>query len=140
MRGGDVESALAAALDGHYFEDLAVGTTGVYSRTVTESDIAPFCGISGGANPLRLDREGAAGARFGGAIARGMPSASFISTVLGAELPGPGGDLRRPELPFPRAGARRRHDGRPRHRHRTGARPPPARPGWRRPAGSTARR
>lgn len=90
MRGGDVESASAAELDGHYFEDLAVGMTDVYSRTVTESDIAPFCGISGGANPLRLEQEDAAGARFGGTIARGMPSASFISTVLGAELPGPG--------------------------------------------------
>ena len=91
LRCGDVESALAAELDGHYFEDLAVGTTGVYSRTVTESDIAPFCGISGGANPLRLEREdAAAGARFGGTIAHGMLSASFISTVLGAELPDPG--------------------------------------------------
>lgn len=86
----DIESALAAELDGRYFEDPAVGTAGVYSRIVTESDIALFCGISGDTEPLRLDREDAAGARFGGPIAHGMLSASFISTVLGAEFPGPG--------------------------------------------------
>ena len=90
MRGDDIESALAAELDGHYFEDLAVGMTDVYSRTVTESDVVPFCGISGGTNPLRLEREYAARARFGGTIAHGMLSASLISTVLDAELPGPG--------------------------------------------------
>lgn len=90
MRDDDIESALAAELDGHYFEDPAVGMTGVYSRTVTESDIVLFCGISGDTEPLRLNRECAARARFGGAIAHGMLSASFISTVLGAELPGPG--------------------------------------------------
>lgn len=90
LRCGDIESALAAELDGNYFEDLAVGMTDVYNRTVTESDIVPFCGISGGANPRRLEREDAARARFGGTIARGMLSASFISTVLGTELPGSG--------------------------------------------------
>lgn len=86
----DIESALAAELDGRYFEDPAVGTAGVYSRIVTESDIALFCGVSGDTEPLRLDREDAAGARFGGPIAHGMLSASFVSTVLGAEFPGPG--------------------------------------------------
>ena len=86
----DIESALAAERDGHCFEDPAVGMTDVYSRTVTGSDIAPFCGVSGDTEPLRLDREDAARARFGGAIAHGMPSASFVSTVLGAEFPGPG--------------------------------------------------
>lgn len=90
MRDNDIESALAAELDGHYFEDLAVGMTDVYSRTVTESDIVLFCGISGDTNPLHLNREYAARTRFGGTIAHGMLSASFISTVLGTKLPGPG--------------------------------------------------
>lgn len=90
MRDDDIESALAAELDGHYFEDLAVGMTDVYSRTVTESDIVLFCGISGDTNPLHLNREYAARTRFGGTIAHGMLSASFISTVLGTKLPGPG--------------------------------------------------
>lgn len=90
MRDGDIEAALAAELDGHYFEDLAVGMTDVYSRTVTESDIVLFCGISGDTNPLHLNHEYAGRTRFGGPIAHGMLSASLISCVLGTRLPGPG--------------------------------------------------
>lgn len=90
MRDGDIEAVLAAELDGHYFDDLEVGMTEVYSRTITESDIVLFCGISGDTNPLHLNREYAARTRFGGPIAHGMLSASLISTVLGTKLPGPG--------------------------------------------------
>jgi len=77
-------------LDGYSFEDLAVGMTAVYSRTITESDIVLFCGISGDTNPVHLDRTYAEKTPFGGPIAHGMLSASFISTVLGTKLPGPG--------------------------------------------------
>ena len=79
-----------ARLHGYYFEDLEVGMTAIYSRTVTESDIVLFCGISGDTNPIHLDREYAARTQFGGTIAHGMLSASFISTVIGTKLPGPG--------------------------------------------------
>ncbi len=77
-------------LDGHYFEDLAVGMSNLYSRTITESDIVLFCGISGDTNTVHLDREYASRTRFRGPIAHGMLSASLISTVLGTKLPGPG--------------------------------------------------
>ena len=60
----DVEAALDKELDGHYFEDLEVGMTDVYSRTITESDIVLFCGISGDTNPLHLNKEYAARTRF----------------------------------------------------------------------------
>ena len=86
----DLAEALDSELDGHYFEDLAVGMTAVYSRTITESDIVLFCGISGDTNPIHLNKEYAARTRFGGIIAHGMLSASLISTVLGTKLPGPG--------------------------------------------------
>ena len=77
-------------LDGHVLEDLAVGMTAIYSKTVTESDINLFCAISGDTNPLHLDHEYAATTMFGGPIAHGMLSASIISTVIGTKLPGPG--------------------------------------------------
>ena len=91
--GGDTATdgeGHAAELDGYMFEDLEVGMTAIYSRTVTESDIVLFCGISGDTNPIHLDREYAARTRFRGTIAHGMLSASFISTVIGTKLPGPG--------------------------------------------------
>ena len=75
---------------GYYFQDLEVGTTDVYAKTVTDADITLFAGISGDTNPVHLDDEFAAASRFGTRIAHGMLSASYISTVLGTKLPGPG--------------------------------------------------
>lgn len=86
----DVEAVLDKELDGHYFEDLEIGMTDVYSRTITESDIVLFCGISGDTNPIHLNKEYASRSRFRGTIAHGMLPASLISTVLGTKLPGPG--------------------------------------------------
>ena len=80
----------SAELDGYVIEDLEVGMTAVYSKTITESDINLFCAISGDTNPLHLDHEYAATTMFGGPIAHGMLSASLISTVIGTKLPGHG--------------------------------------------------
>src|SRR5580692_7607511 len=77
-------------LQGLYLEDLEIGMTAVYSRTVTEADVVLFAGISGDSNPLHLDSEYAKDTLFKGRIAHGMLTASFISTVLGTKLPGPG--------------------------------------------------
>ena len=79
-----------AEYQGYAFEDLAIGMTAVYSKTVTESDINLFSAISGDTNPLHLDHEYARTTMFGGPIAHGMLSASFLSTVIGTKLPGPG--------------------------------------------------
>lgn len=77
-------------LHGYYYEDLTVGQTAVYSRTVTEADIANFAAVSGDINPVHLsDQFGKAG-MFEGRIAHGMLSASFISAVIANKLPGPG--------------------------------------------------
>ena len=79
-----------AELDGYSMEQLSVGMTDIYSKTITESDINLFCAISGDTNPLHLDHEYAATSMFGGPIAHGMLAASMISTVIGTKLPGPG--------------------------------------------------
>ncbi len=75
---------------GYYLEDLSEGMTDVYAKTLTEADIVLFAGISGDTNPVHLDAHFAAQTAFKGRIAHGMLSASFISTVLGTRLPGPG--------------------------------------------------
>lgn len=79
-----------AELDGFAIEELEVGMSDVYSKTITESDINLYCAISGDTNPLHLDHEYAATTMFGGPIAHGMLAASMISTVIGTKLPGPG--------------------------------------------------
>jgi len=77
-------------LDGFALEDLVVGMTALYGKTVTEADINLFCAISGDTNPIHLDYEYAKTTMFGGPIAHGMLAASLISTVIGTKLPGPG--------------------------------------------------
>ncbi len=76
--------------EGFFLEDLRPGMTASYARTVTEADIVLFAGVSGDQNPVHLNQEFAEGTRFKGRIAHGMLTASFISTVLGNKLPGPG--------------------------------------------------
>lgn len=77
-------------LHGHYIEELEAGMTAVYAKTVTEADIALFAGVSGDTNPVHLNADFAASTMFKERIAHGMLSASFISTVFGTRLPGPG--------------------------------------------------
>jgi 3-hydroxybutyryl-CoA dehydratase len=75
---------------GLFVEDITVGQTASYAKTVTEADIVLFAGVSGDTNPVHLNQDFAAKTMFKGRIAHGMLSAGFISTVLGTRLPGPG--------------------------------------------------
>jgi len=77
-------------LHGYYLEDLSVGMNASYAKTVTETDIILFAGISGDDNPVHINAEFAETTQFKGRIAHGMLTAAFISTVLGTRLPGPG--------------------------------------------------
>ena len=94
--------AIPAAEDihGYYFEDLSVGMTASYAKTITETDIVLFAGISGDVNPVHLNQEFADDTMFEGRIAHGMLTASFISTVLGTKLPRPGCIYLRQDLRF----------------------------------------
>lgn len=78
------------ALHGYYLEDLTVGMSEVYAKTVAESDIVAFAELSGDTNPVHLDETFAASSPFKGRIAHGMLGASLLSTVFGTKLPGPG--------------------------------------------------
>ena len=79
-----------AAMNGLYLEDLKVGMSAMFGKTVTEADIMAFAGVSGDTNPIHLHDGFARSTRFGQRIAHGMLSGSFISTVIGTKLPGPG--------------------------------------------------
>ena len=82
--------ALADELRGKYVDEIDVGATAVFAKTVTEADIVLYAGISGDTNPVHLNEELAKGTMFKTRIAHGMLSAGFISAVLGTKLPGPG--------------------------------------------------
>ena len=73
-----------------FFEDLSLGMTEVYSKTVKSSDVVGFAEITGDRNPIHLSEHFAARTPFKGRIAHGLYTASLISAVIGTRLPGPG--------------------------------------------------
>ncbi len=77
-------------LDGYDIEDLRVGMSATFSKTITEADVVLFAGVSGDTNALHINEEYAATTAFKGRIAHGMLSASVISAAVANRLPGPG--------------------------------------------------
>jgi len=71
-------------------DDLKPGMAESFSKTVSEHDIALFGEVSGDTNPVHFDDTFAKNTIFKGRIAHGVLSASYISTVLGMKMPGPG--------------------------------------------------
>ena len=75
---------------GKTIDELKIGDTAEFSKTVSESDIYQFAGITGDFNPAHMNEEYAKKTFFETRIAHGMLSAGFISTVIGTKLPGTG--------------------------------------------------
>ena len=73
---------------GQTIKEMEVGQSHSMSKTVTESDVYTFAGVSGDFNPAHLNEEYAKTTMFGGRIAHGMLSAGFISAVIASQLPG----------------------------------------------------
>ena len=74
----------------YYLEDLQLGMKSSTTSVITEEMIDTFAEITGDNNPIHVNSEFAATTQFGQRIAHGALSASFISAVLGNDLPGPG--------------------------------------------------
>lgn len=82
------------------FADMNVGDSASLSKTVTESDILTFAGLTMDFNPVHVNAEYAKESIFKERIAHGMLSAGFISAVLGTTLPGPNSIYLGQELKF----------------------------------------
>lgn len=67
-----------------------IGQKAEFTRTVTETDIVLFAGLSGDYNPIHVDKEYAKQTFFRERISHGILTASFLSRLLGMHLPGPG--------------------------------------------------
>ena len=77
-------------MEGLTIQELTVGQSASTAKTISESDIYLFAGLTGDLNPAHVNQEYAAGTQFRGRIAHGMPSAGLISAAIGMQLPGPG--------------------------------------------------
>ncbi|WP_319406408.1 MaoC family dehydratase [uncultured Desulfosarcina sp.] len=85
---------------GKTFDQLNIGDSDRFSKTVTDADIYLFAGVTGDLNPAHIDEAYAQGTFFKTRIAHGMLSAGFISAVIGTRLPGPGTVYMRQTLEF----------------------------------------
>ncbi|MBR6574341.1 MAG: MaoC family dehydratase [Clostridia bacterium] len=81
-------------------DTLNLGDSASVSKTVTETDVYLFAGITGDLNPAHVNEVASSKTMFKGRIAHGMLSAGFISAVLGMYLPGPGTIYLGQELKF----------------------------------------
>ncbi|MEO6396840.1 MAG: MaoC family dehydratase [Tepidiformaceae bacterium] len=72
------------------YEAIQIGDSAQFTKTLSETDIYLFAGITGDMNPAHVDAVSAADGMFKQRIAHGMLTASFISTVIAMQLPGPG--------------------------------------------------
>ena len=71
-------------------KNYEIGQQAQMTRTISESDVYLFAGITGDLNPAHINEPYARGTRFGRRIAHGMLTAGLISAVLGTRLPGAG--------------------------------------------------
>lgn len=72
------------------FDAIRLGDRRELTKTITEEDIRQFVRMTGDDNPLHVDAAFAAQTPFKDIVVHGMLGASFISTVIGTKLPGPG--------------------------------------------------
>lgn len=72
------------------YGDISIGDSAEVSRTISESDVYLYAGITGDMNPAHLNKEYAATTVFKQRIAHGMLVCGLISNVLGNHLPGNG--------------------------------------------------
>jgi acyl dehydratase len=75
---------------GKSYDQLQIGEEASFSKTITETDVYLFAGISGDFNPLHLNETYARLTPFKTRIAHGALPQSLIARVLGMMLPGLG--------------------------------------------------
>jgi 3-hydroxybutyryl-CoA dehydratase len=85
---------------GKSIDQIKVGDTAEFGKTVTETDIYLYAGITGDFNPAHVNEAYAKNTFFKTRIAHGMLTAGFISAILANQLPGPGTIYLKQQLSF----------------------------------------
>ena len=72
------------------FDEIAIGQTATFEKTLSEQDILLFAKVSGDINPVHIDEEFAKNSIFESRIAHGLYTGAVISAAIGVVMPGPG--------------------------------------------------
>lgn len=81
-------------------DTINVGDTDSFEKTVTETDVYMYAGLTGDINPAHINEKYMKTQIFKGRIVHGMLTAGLVSAVLGNKLPGPGTIYLGQELKF----------------------------------------
>ena len=75
---------------GKTIDQLKIGDKAQFAKTISESDIYLYAGLTGDFNPAHINTIYAEKTPFKTRIAHGMLLGGFISAVMANQLPGPG--------------------------------------------------
>lgn len=75
---------------GKTVKELTIGEKASFTKTITETDVYQFAGISGDFNPVHVNEEYAKRTPFKTRIAHAPIATSLIAPILGLKLPGLG--------------------------------------------------
>ncbi len=75
---------------GKRYEEIQVGDEAGFSKTLSETDVYLFAGISGDFNPVHVNEEYAKTTPFKARVAHGALTQALMAPVLGMRLPGLG--------------------------------------------------
>ena len=65
-----------------HWEDMQVGDSASFTKTMTETDVIMWVGLTGDLNPIHIDREYAQTTRFGQVLVPGVLVLGLISNVM----------------------------------------------------------
>jgi len=85
---------------GKRIDQMQVGDAAEFAKTVMETDIYLYAGITGDFNPAHVNEAYAKNTFFKTRIAHGMLTAGFVSAIIANQLPGPGTIYMKQELSF----------------------------------------
>lgn len=84
------KEALMTFAPGKSYAAIEIGESASFSKTISETDVYLFAGISGDFNPVHVNEAYARQTVFKTRIAHGPLTLSLIAPVLGTKLPGLG--------------------------------------------------
>lgn len=87
-------------MKGKTIDEIKLGDCASFQKTISESDVYLYAGITGDINPAHINDVVAGESMFKGRIAHGMLTAGLVSAVLGVQLPGPGTIYLKQDLKF----------------------------------------
>lgn len=87
-------------MTGKTINEIKLGDKASFEKTISETDVYLFAGITGDLNPAHINQTVSENTMFKGRIAHGILVSGLISTVLGMYLPGPGTIYLGQELKF----------------------------------------